>query len=251
MHDDYCVLQKISFKTPEPRQDLSLLSQAGEAYKKAWLRTSEKKSVRNSYRGTVLGAEVDGKLNQAASVLPDCEPLALCRLTWILVRVGFTTKHVLESLLGCWIFVLLFRRPLFCLLSDVFHEGSDYKPHHIFQLSVGAKQELLLLCMYAPWAATNLRAEPLARLFASDASLDAAGVCSCSASRRATLELCRVAEQKGFYTKVNTGVLGELLATGTMIGDDDLVIPPVLEEGFMWDFCEIFRGCGTLSRAHQ
>ena len=184
-------------------------------------------------------------------MLPDCEPLALCRLTWILVRVGFTTKHVLESLLGCWIFVLLFRRPLFCLLSDVFHEGSDYKPHHIFQLSVGAKQELLLLCMYAPWAATNLRAEPLARLFASDASLDAAGVCSCSASRRATLELCRVAEQKGFYTKVNAGVLGELLATGTMIGDDDLVIPPVLEEGFMWDFCEIFRGCGTLSRAHQ
>lgn len=247
--DDFCVLQKISVKTPEPRQDLSLLSQAGEAYKKAGLRTSEKKSVRNSYRGTVLGAEVDGKLGSVSA--PRLRTLALCRLTLILVRVGFTTKHLLESLLGCWIFVLLFRRPLFCLLSDVFHEGSDYKPHHIFQLSVGAKQELLLLCMYAPWAATNLRAEPLARLFASDASLDAAGVCSCSASRQATLELCRVAEQKGFYTKVNTGVLGELLATGTMIGDDDLVIPPALEEGFIWDFFEIFRGCGTLSRAHQ
>ena len=36
-----------------------------------------------------------------------------------------------------------------------------------------------------------------------------------------------------------------------MIGNDDVAIPPVLEEGFIWDFCEIFRGCGTLSRAHQ
>lgn len=150
--------------------------------------------------------------------------------------------------------MLLFRRPLLALLNDVFHEGSTVSDRHeCFQLSTGCKQELLLLSIWAPFAYTNLRAQPLDQLFCSDASLRGGGVCSASFSKSATLELCRVSEQKGFYTRVDNSTLGRYNAAHDegIFGPTDTTVPPYLAEGFIWDFCEVFRGIGHLSEAHR
>ena len=105
---------------------------------------------------------------------------------------------------------------------------------------------------FAGFASTNLRAAPSDRLFASDASLQGAGLCSSVTSRFATLELCRVAEQRGYYTRVDTSTLGAFDAgTGGIFKDPDFSIPKVLHEGYLWDFCEVFRGSGILSHCHR
>lgn len=63
--DDYAILNKVPKsislvgKTVD-REDLKLLSQAESAYSSVGLRSSAKKTVRNSKRSVVLGGEIDG-----------------------------------------------------------------------------------------------------------------------------------------------------------------------------------------------
>ena len=141
----------------------------------------------------------------------------------------------------------MFRRPLLSLLSDVFHEGIKLPRREIFKLSTGSKQELLLLCICAPFAYTNLRASPLSKVFCTDASTAGGGICYANVSRSCTLELCRVAKQRGFYTRIDNSTLGAFMSMcGEEIAGSDS-IPKGLSEGFLWDFCEVFRGTGHLS----
>lgn len=196
--DDYAVVQCIPKHLPltSPdvfREDLSLMEKADTAYVSAGLRSSSKKAVRNSKKAIVLGGELDGLIGTVSA--PKLRVHVLCRLTLRLIKLGFATKQLLQSILGCWIFVLLFRRPLFALLSDLFHEGDGRKPHDVFPLSSGAIQELTMLCIWGPFAFTNLRASPLSRLFCTDASLRGAGVCYASVPPR---NLAGSQSKKGF-----------------------------------------------------
>eukprot|EP00435_Cladocopium_sp_Y103_P064493 s910_g26.t1 len=261
--DDYAVLSKVPKGMPATsldvhRTDHELLGKANEAYERVGLRSSKKKTVRDSFHSVILGAEIDGR--RGLIMAPRLRILALCRLTLRLARLRFATKHLLETIVGSWVFILLFRRPLLCILNDLFHEGEKVKNRHeIFPLSLstGAIHELLLLCIWAPFAYTNMRAEPLDDIFSTDASLSGAGVCRASVGSAATLELCSVSEQKGFYTRIDTSTLGTFSALHSdTFGCDnplnqDLKVPPPLIEGFLWDFAEVFRGSGSLTKAHQ
>ena len=253
--DDLAILQKVPKGTPPTsssvyRGDRLLLEKANRTYDDVGLRTSVKKAVRDSSSTVVLGGELDGRRGLVNA--PRLRILTLAKLTLRLVRIGWSTKHLLEMLVGSWIFILLFRRPLLSILNDVFHEGDTARNRHeAFRLSVGARQELILVAMWAPFAFSNLRAQPLDQIFCTDASLHGAGVCAASFSRSATLEVARVAEQKGFYTRVDNSALGRYNA----VHDENILDPPNipkgLTEGFLWDFCEVFRGTGHLSAAHR
>ena len=253
--DDYAVLHKVPRGTSpnnrsDCRKDRKLLDQANAAYAKADLRSSAKKAVRDSFNTVVLGGQIDGRRGLVCA--PRLRILVLCNLSLKLVQIGYSTKQLLETIVGSWIFVLMFRRPLLSLLSDVFHEGEKLPRREIFQLSTGAKQELLLLCICAPFAYTNLRASPLDKIFCSDASIAGGGVCSADISQDCTLELCRVSEQRGFYTRIdNNSALGAHMALQGEYLADASSIPKSLVEGFLWDFCEVFRGTGHLSNAHR
>ena len=253
--DDLAVLQKVPRNVPGSydkcyRGDRVLLGKAGTAYERARLRTSRKKAVRDQFQATILGGELDGRRGTLNA--PRLRILALSRLTLKMVYLGYATKHLLETIIGSWIFVLLFRRPLLALFNDVFHEGEHTKSRHqIFELSTGCKQELLLVALWSPFAGTNLRAEPLDQIFCSDASLAGGGVCVAPFSRQATLELSRVAEQKGFYTRVDSSTLGQYTARFDEGICDQLGPQRSLAEGFLWDSCEVFRGTGNLSESHR
>ena len=258
--DDYAVLQKVprglrpcksSGADAVHREDLRLLNRANHAYSSVALRSSEKKAVRDSFHTVILGGELDGRRGLVNA--PRLRVLVLCKITLRLIRIGYCTKPLLETIVGCWIFILMFRRPLLCILSDVFHEGEDVKRGEIFKLSTGCIQELLLLVTFAPFAFTNLRAKPLPTVFCTDASLSGGGVCSADVSKETSLELCRSPEQRGFYTRVNGSTLGtyEALHGHDIAADHCPGVPKSLTEGFIWDFCEVFRGSGHLSAAHQ
>lgn len=253
--DDLAVLQKVPRGMPStsssyPREDRKLLGKASAAYQKEKLRTSEGKAVRDSYKATILGGEVDGRRGTVCA--PRLRTLVLSKLTLKLVQLGWTTKHLLETIVGCWIFILLFRRPLLALLNDVFHEGSSLKNRNeIFKLSSGTKQELMMLSIWGPFAFTSLRATPCSEIFCSDASLVGGGVCRAEFSKAGTLELCRIAEQRGYYTRVDSSALGEYTALHEHGIFHQESPKAALSEGFLWDFCEIFRGSGHLTMACQ
>ena len=69
--------------------------------------------------------------------------------------------YFLQCIIGCWIFVLVFRRPVMSVLSEVFYEGSGLDDTEIFKLSSRAKQELVLLVLLCPCVVADLRAVPL------------------------------------------------------------------------------------------
>ena len=252
--DDYAILQKVpkrlslSQETGN-REDLKLLESAEKAYTAEGLRSSKKKTVKNSKKSVVLGGEVDGIRGTVSA--PGLRVLALCKLTLAVAKLGHATKHLIQSILGCWIFVLLFRRPLLALLSSIFHEGDSFNTHQVFALSTGARHELLMLCIWGPLAFSNIRAQTLDKIFCSDASLEGAGVCQAQVSKSFSRNLARLSEQKGFYTRVDTSTLGFYNAQHGEGIWDDVSIPKNLQEGFLWDFVEVFRGSGHLSKAHQ
>lgn len=192
-------------KAPQlDRRDVRLFRQAAAQYEKVHLRISHKKAVRNAYQATVLGGELDGVRGDLAA--PRLKTATLCCLTFQLIVLGFCTKSLLQCILGCWVFVTMFRRPTMSLLGQVYHDLRGREDNEVFKLSMEAKQELLQLVIWAPMMFSNLRAEPIEALFCTDASPFAAGVCHAQMPKEAILELLRHADYKGHHTMLQPAI---------------------------------------------
>ncbi|CAE7454060.1 SUF4 [Symbiodinium sp. CCMP2592] len=238
-------------RQPSPnRRDIRLFRQAGDMYSKVHLRTSTKKAIRNAYTATVLGGQIDGVRGDIAA--PRLKSTALSAITLQVVNLGWCTRTLLllQQIIGCWMFVLLFRRPMLSILSQVYHEGSEHHGDEVFRLSHDCRQELLLLVILVPCAMSNLRAEPSTRLFCTDASPFAAGICSCNVPLHASSELLRFADHRGFYTALEPRLASYLdqFSSGQSEAEGEAV-PRSLGEGILFDVCEISRGQGSLSHA--
>ena len=235
-------------KTPQlDRRDVRLFSQAAAQYKEVHLRISEKKAVRNAYQATVLGGELDGVRGDLAA--PRLKTAALCCLTFQLIVLGFCTKGLLQCILGCWVFVTMFRRPAMSLLGQVYHDLQGREDSEVFRLSMEAKQELLQLIIWAPMMFSNLRAEPIEALFCTDASPFAAGVCQAQMPKEAVLELLRHADYKGHHTMLQPAISSYLDMHQNFAEPAPYKLPGSLTEGILFDVCEVFLGEGTLSLA--
>ena len=207
--DDHAFLLLVSkaeaSRTPDiNRADLALFARAADMYHKAKLRTSTKKAVRNSYHATVLGGEIDGKVGEISA--PKLRVTVLCALSFQLAVLGFATKEILSSLVGSWVYVIMFRRPFMSLIGELYHELANHQDGVVFALSHDSRQELLLLTLYAPCMTTDLRAYPLDRVFCTDASSYAAGACEAQLPPEACLELLRHADHKGYHTQLKPQV---------------------------------------------
>ncbi|CAE7560174.1 SUF4 [Symbiodinium sp. CCMP2592] len=229
------------------RRDIRLFSQAAAQYEKTHLRVSQKKAVRNSYQAVVLGGELDGVRGDLAA--PRLKTAALCCLTFQLIVLGVCSKSLLQCILGCWVFVTMFRRPAMSLLGQVYHDFRGREDDEVFRLSMEAKQELLQLIVWAPLMFSNLRAEPVEALFCTDASPFAAGVCEARMPREAVLELLRHADYKGHHTMLQPAISSYLEMHQEFIASVPHKLPGSLAEGILFDVCEIFQGANALSLA--
>ena len=252
--DDHVFLLLVNLsevgRTPSPnRRDAKLFAQAGEAYLRAGLRVSAKKKVRNVTQATVLGGELDGLRGDLAA--PRLRTAALGGLTFQLVLLGYCTKDLLQCIVGCWVFICMFRRPFMCLMTQVYHEMKNRAGNEVFKLSHDARQELLMLVLLSPCMFTDLRAPPLDRIFCTDASGYAAGACHSYISRSACLDLLHwYADHKGYHT----ALLPKSAELGARLGDQDGFaslhqdLPPQLDEGVIFDFMEVFQGESRLTQ---
>ena len=152
-----------------------------------------------------------------------------------------------DAEVGCWVHVLLFRRPLFSVVDSLFKEPRPESRTRVFRLSAASRNEPLLLSVLSCTAVSDLRADYDEELFCLDASPWGGAVVSSTIGESATSELWRHAEQRGYYTKLASP------AACVLRKPSDIVVPerskpaprrPVswcrpLHEGVLYDDIEI------------
>lgn len=100
--------------------------------------------------------------------------LRLWPLVMVTVRIatlGIVTYGLLESLVGSWVAILMFRRRLLSLLSLTFEIlACNFDKGHVIRLSGEARDELFCVAVCGPLSYVNLRAETLPTIRATDSS---------------------------------------------------------------------------------
>ena len=265
--DDHIGLQKVNIKDLPfklPDRDTRVFDQSNKAYSKVGLVSHPGKQRRFETEGVLLGADLDGIAGRVSA--PRSRILMLILVTSIVCRKGTCTRQMLSSILGCWIHVVLFRRPLLALIDALFKEGLHLKDTKTFRLSSQARHELMSLCILGTCAQADLRVGFCPRIYALDASPWGGGIVVSEATSSATAELWH-SEQRGYHTNL----LGQAASCLKELGFDSageadqgfddfrdhvpdqsqLRVPASLREGFIYDCVELFRGSGNWSKAHE
>ncbi|CAE7376299.1 unnamed protein product [Symbiodinium sp. CCMP2592] len=227
-HVSVQILSRAAALRKDPARDTRVFEQSHVAYAAVGLHPHPKKCQRNLHQATLLGADIDGLLN---------------------------------VLVGCWIHVLMYRRPALCILDQCFKDAARHPCDVVVRLSRRTMNELLAVSCIGPLLQTDLRVGWCGELFCMDASPTGAGLCAASVPATAVAELHRFAEQRGYYTKLEapaTATLRELgLETEPTYFDAEapaprleIPLPRSLSEGILYDCCELFHEPRTWSLQH-
>ena len=141
------VLSKAAARAFKPSRDSEVFSASNHAYKKVGLVPHPTKCLRDQPRGTILGSEFDGEAGFVSAPLDRILCLMLC--TAEVARRGSCTPQLLGSLLGCWIHVLMFRRPALCVLNAAFSEAAA-TPADRVRAALPSHAERASVCVM-PW----------------------------------------------------------------------------------------------------
>ena len=244
-----------------PLRDAEVFSRSEDAYLSVGLVQHPKKKQRGVSEGIFLGAEVNGDLGFVSAPRHRIGALTLC--TILVARQGTASPRLLSSLLGCWIHILMFRRPILAILSHSFSEGHGLPQDRVFCLSRECRNELLALCWLAPVCISDIRVDFAPKLYCTDASPDGAGICVSDEDPSVVAELWRHSEQRGYYTQLLNPAAALLHEHDESFEDpcpvietpqplDSVIrIPSSLSEGVLYDCIELFRGEGNWSLAHE
>ena len=261
--DDHVGIQMIDeneVDNPPDKRDTQVFQDAAVAYKTVGLVQHARKQQRNKTEGIILGADFDGIKGRVMA--PRQRLILLCIFSAYIARHGVCTPKLLSIIVGCWIHVLMYRRPIFAVVNHLFKEGRGRPAHKFFCLSRQSRNELLILAAVGPIAQTDLKVSYAPKMFCTDASPSGAAVVQCEITSEASKELWRHCEQRGYHTRLESPV-SELLRDkgiepdtmmGPMLSSDKIdhpsFIPRSLQEGILFDCIEIFRGSGNWSQAH-
>ena len=258
--DDHIVLQKVQRGVPldaQATRDKVICERSETAYKTVGLVPHPGKRQRQVSSTVALGAEIHGDLGRVHA--PRSRVALLIFATAVIVQKGFTTRRLLQCLLGSWIHVLLFRRPAFSVLSEVFSAGKDCRPDQVFRMSPRCIDELLVLLLLGPVIQADLRVNIADELFMMDASPYGGAICRVPVTKQTAEELWRHSELRGFHTKLESGA-GEVL---TELGLDSMPVfgessvpaelGPLAQEdvGLAYGCIELFAGSANWSKAHK
>ena len=201
--DDHMTAQvcsRMQLRSKAPLRDTEIFAAADTAYPLVGLVPHPGKRKRQVTSGTFLGADVDGCEGLVSA--PRHRIGVLMRITSLVSRHGRCTPALLASILGLWVHILLFRRPVFSILGQVFADARRTPANRVFQLHRDSVNELACLCIMGPLIQADLRAGYPGKIFCMDASPTGAGICCATLPGPVVKELWRHTEQKGFYTKL-------------------------------------------------
>ena len=234
---------------------------AQEAYSKWGLLGSPAKDVTGENTGKVVGASINSS-NQALDLglcnvgAPAAKRMALSFITLACAQLAYTSDSLHLCLVGGWVAVLSFRRPLMSLLNKSFHlvDQCNFNPNSpkLVALSRRVANELVLLAVLAPLAISDLGAEYLDRIYCTDASIDKGAICSAPISKKLNQVLWRACRSKGSYSRLLSTSEAVLKRAGLFEEERLLQNQPQRISrplAFHYDFIEVFAGASAVTKA--
>ena len=200
--DDKVSMQFVPKTSPNaPLRDTIACEMADSAYATAGLTYHPKKRVRRATVFQAWGAEIEGVEGLLGAKRSRMASLSC--VTAMVAKSPLLTRHLLDTLLGCWAFVFQFRRPLFSIIQNLYHVSSpDGSAKAPFKIPLAVRQELQLLSILGSTALTSMRAPVSGTVFGTDASPDGAGLIGCKVGETVSAELFRRCETRGFHTRL-------------------------------------------------
>ena len=264
--DDYfCISaqgREVDFSSSE---SFKRLQRARLAYQNHGLPGSPEKDVVAETLFKAAGAEVDS--NEAVVELGLClvgaplqKRLALSLASLRTASLRGISSQLAARLSGSWVSVLLYRRPLSSIVSDLFAVGAGAEmnlENVVVPLTRKVAQELAMLAAVVPLLVTDVSAPVDREIFATDASLQKGAFVSTVVSEQEAKALWLGCDKKGSYSKLDNPFKCILRSLGGDIDYDsededvgpgraDPVPKPPL---FYFDFVEICGGAGQVSAA--
>jgi hypothetical protein len=230
------------------------------AYADAQLLGSPQKDVVGENEGKLIGAYVNSSdrarnLGLCTVGAPPMKRIALSFITLALCSMTHTTDVLHLCLLGGWVAVLTYRRPLMSILSRCYHlvdqNSIDHNCPKLLGLPRGVATELVLLAILMPLALSDLGAEFMPMVFATDASSTKGAICVADVPVRTVRALWRSCRCKGSYTRIlspaevilrNNGLFSEEKLAPKKVAD------PERPFAFEYDFIEVFSGASLVSK---
>ncbi len=259
--DDYFAL---SVELKSCPNDLSLAMKRYSAAQRAYgdhnLLGSPTKDVLGENEGKAIGAYVNSSSRATSRGLvtlssPPEKRIAMSWLTLQACALGMTTDIFHLCLVGGWVSMLAFRRPMMCLLNKSFHlvdmeayDPSEAKP---CDLPRGVAEELVLIAVLAPLMQQELSAKYDNWVYATDASIKKGAVCRASADPELVEVLFKFGKSKGAYTRLLTRPEAllrrlEIFEEGDEKNPTGFASPP-RPLAFSFDFLEIFAGSAKVT----
>ncbi len=167
--DDFITLSRVSAEEDgQTTEAAELAERMQDKYKEVNLIPHEQKAFRDSSEATFWGAEVNGQEGTIRGSLKRAIPLAGIILQ--MVKIGFATSDLLQTISGSLIALFLYRRRFLSLMDSLFGSYRGCRGREIVRISGRLHDDLLLMVALMPLAVTNLKASVSARITATDAS---------------------------------------------------------------------------------
>ena len=267
--DDYFVLSAEGLagasgdKYLKPNRASMALQRAKDTYKKQKVLGSDDKEISDSLHFKVIGAEINSIEGLARKGLvslgaPSEKRFGLMMMSAVAAGFPYTTDSLHSSLVGSWISVLLYRRPLMAHMNKLFqvidHDDLSSEQSRLRPLCRAAAEELLVLSCLCPVAITNIAAPFSDRVYASDASTVKGGLVFAEVGEDISRVLWRTSTKKVKSQKLQsrTAALHRIKDEGfEELPDDEDELPREVDfgrpVGLHFDFIEVCGGAGVVT----
>lgn len=146
---------------------------AEQAYEKAGLQRAIHKSFRFQEKFKAWGAEIDGIQGRAGA------PLHVRRQLWLLlmktIKVGYSSKELLQRILGYICFAFQYRREFYALQHHIYKFLETMKEGCLQRLPPHVLDELRAMSLHLPFCVWRMRRDFYPSLLSTDATPSAAG----------------------------------------------------------------------------
>ena len=231
------------------------------AYDEAKLLGSPQKDVTGMNSGKLVGAFVNSEPATLARGLctvgasPE-KRIALSFISLLLCQLRATTDALHLCLVGGWSSIFSFRRALMSLFEKVYKLVDpltfDSSRSKIINLPRAVAQELVLAATLMPLAISDLGAEYIPAVYATDASNEKGAICVAEAKPRIVAALWKSCRSKGSYSRLLSPaqqILRRNAAWGEEYICDEISFGPDRPLGFCFDFIEVFSGASLITAA--
>ena len=243
--------------SPEESKARKAYDIAQMAYSDSSLLGSPSKDVAAEKSGKLIGAFVNGKPETLARGLctlgaPPEKRYALSHLTFEICKLSHTTDSLHLCLLGAWVSILCYRRPLMALLNHSFRlvDIAVYDANRPKLLALPRKVacELVLVATLAVFAVFDMASKYDSKIYCTDASSKKGAIVSAEIEPRLIEVMWKGLKSKGAYTRLLSPSETILKAVGELEpSEPDGRVDPPRPIAFHFDFIEVFAGASLIS----